>query len=157
MSHETLAVPTMLNENMCVWDQSLSELIWLFIPLCLQFQGSSTPNDTVPLLRWAPRVTLALSPCPHTPTRGVCSPARLPPGKTTEDVTICHQTVPVVPPHLAEDGIALIAPSSLYLAWGKSPFTPCPIRRKAFLFTPSNFKLWSLTGQAGKWWFPRER
>jgi len=44
--------------------------------------------------------------------------------------------VPAVLPHLAEGGSALVAPSSLYLAWGKSPFTPPSISRKAFLFTP---------------------
>lgn len=58
------------------------------------------------------------------------------PVKKTGNHYSLSQTVPVVPPHLAEDGIALVSPSSLYLAWGKSPFTHTPISRKAFLFTP---------------------
>lgn len=53
---------------------------------------------------------------------------------------ICHQTVPVVPPHLAEDGIALIAPSSLYLAWGKSPSQPAPSAGKLFSSPPQQLQ-----------------
>lgn len=57
-----------------------------------------------------------LSWCPYIFTWDICSPGHACCLLRQRIPIICHQTVPAVLPHPAENDIAVIAPSSLYLA-----------------------------------------
>lgn len=49
---------------------------------------------------------------------------------------ICHQTVPAVPPHLAEDGIALVAPLFPTLSMGQVSLHTPRRQREGFSLHP---------------------
>lgn len=158
MSQKNLAVLVMLNENTCVWDQKLNELInpsHSFVNLSGWDSKETALQMVFGVLSFYGRLLCDIHsvPKPYIFTWGVCFPGHV---AGSEDITVCHQTVPVVPSHLAEDGIELLALSSLYLAWTNLSSSH-PSAGRLFPSPSGSFKLQSLSGQAGKWLFPQER